>query len=226
MTIPSDPIAAFAAQTQAAQAAAQAKKNGNTLGIDQFLTLMTAQLKNQDPMKPLEGTEFISQLATFGTVSGVQEMQTSLETLAASLRSTQTLNGSTMVGRDILASADSMTHTQGGTVSGELEIPAGTTSVQIRITDSTGAVVREMVLPNTAGTQTFTWDGLQSNGTAAPTDTYDIEAIATVSGESGSLPLMLAGRVSSVSIDATGTNLTLNTSALGSVAMADVRRVM
>ena len=197
-----DPIAAYAAQTQAAQAAAQAKKKGNSLGIDEFLTLMTAQLKNQDPMKPLEGTEFISQLATFGTVSGVQEMQTSLETLATSLRSTQTLNGSTMVGRDILASADSMTHTQGGTVSGELEVPAGTTSVQIRITDSTGAVVREMVLPNTAGTQTFTWDGLRTNGTAAPTDTYDIEASPPSAAERFAA-LMLAGRVSSVSIDAT-----------------------
>src|SRR5687768_9839455 len=127
MTTTTDPIAAYAAQTQAAQAAAQAKKNGNTLGIDEFLTLMTAQLKNQDPMKPLEGTEFISQLATFGTVSGVQEMSTSMEALATSLRSTQTLNGSSMVGRDILVEADSLTHTQGGTVSGELDVPAGTT---------------------------------------------------------------------------------------------------
>ena len=222
-----DPLAAYAAQTQAARDAATAKKkNPNELGIDAFLTLMTAQLKNQDPMKPLEGTEFISQLATFGTVSGVQGMQNSLETLATSLRSTQTLNGSTMVGREVLAEADSFTHTQGGTVNGELEVPSGTTSMQIRITDSSGAVVREIALPNTAGTQKFTWDGRLANGTAAPSDKYDIEAVATVAGESGSVPLMLAGRVSSVSIDVTGTNLTLNTSALGSVAMANVRRVM
>lgn len=91
MTTTTDPIAAYAAQTQAAAiAAANAKKKDNSLGIDEFLTLMTAQLKNQDPMKPLEGTEFISQLATFGTVSGVKEMGASLETLAASLRATQT----------------------------------------------------------------------------------------------------------------------------------------
>lgn len=227
MTTTTDPIAAYAAQTQAAAiAAANAKKKDNSLGIDEFLTLMTAQLKNQDPMKPLEGTEFISQLATFGTVSGVKEMGASLETLAASLRATQTLNGATMVGRDILAAADSITHTQGGTVSGEIEVPAGATSVQVRITDSSGAVVREMTLPNTAGTQSFTWDGLRANGAPAESDSYDIEAIASVGGQSGSLGLLLAGRVSSVSIDATGTNLTLNTAALGSVAMADVRRVM
>jgi len=54
-----DPIAQYAAQTQAALAAAQQKKSANSLGIDEFLTLMTTQLKNQDPLKPLEGTELV-----------------------------------------------------------------------------------------------------------------------------------------------------------------------
>lgn len=223
MAIATDPIQNWAAQAQAA-AEAQQKKD-QTLGIDSFLTLMTAQLKNQDPLKPLEGTEFISQLAQFGTVSGVQSMQTSLETLASSLRSTQTLNGATMIGRDILASADSFDHTQGGTVSGQIDVPAGTTSLQLRITDSSGAVVREIQLETAEGTQNFTWDGLHSDGTQAESDTYDIEAVASVRGETGSLEVLMAGRVSSVSLDATGTNLTLNTASLGQIAMANVRRV-
>jgi flagellar basal-body rod modification protein FlgD len=224
MSTTTDPITSYAAQTQAALAAAQAQKKDQTLGIEEFLTLMTAQLKNQDPMKPLEGTEFISQLATFGTVSGVNEMKESMELLATSLRSTQTLNGSSMLGRDILVEADSFAHTQGGTVSGELDVPAGTTSLQVRITDSTGAVVREMTLDTTEGTRTFSWDGLKTNGQPAGSDEYEIEAVATVAGQTGSLPLMLSGRVSSVSI--VGTNLMLNTPALGSVDMTDVRRVM
>lgn len=224
MTTTTDPLAAFAAQTQNALANAQSKKKDQTLGIEEFLTLMTAQLKNQDPMKPLEGTEFISQLATFGTVSGVQEMKESMELLANSLRSTQTLNGSSMLGRDIMVEADSLSHTQGGTVNGELKVPAGTTKLQVRITDSSGAVVREMTLDTAAGTRTFTWDGLTNSGQPAASDTYDIEAVATVAGETGSLPLMLSGRVSSVSI--VGTNLMLNTPALGAVDISDVRRVM
>ncbi len=219
-----DPISAYAAQAQAA--AEQAAKKDQTLGIDSFLTLMTAQLRNQDPLKPLEGTEFISQLATFGTVSGVQGMQTSLETLASSLRSTQTLNGATMVGRDILASTDHIEHTEGGTVSGQIDVPAGTTALQLRITDSTGSVVREIQLDTAQGTSTFSWDGLRTDGTVAESDTYDIEAIATVRGQTGSLEVLMSGRVDSVSIDPTGTNLTLNSAALGSVAMTDVRRVM
>lgn len=223
MTIATDPIQNWAAQAQAA-AEAQQKKD-QTLGIDSFLTLMTAQLRNQDPLKPLEGTEFISQLAQFGTVSGVQGMQTSLEVLASSLRSTQTLNGATMIGRDILASADSFEHTQGGTVAGQIEVPAGTTSLQLRITDSSGAVVREIQVETAEGIRDFTWDGLRTDGTQAESDTYDIEAVATVRGETGSLEVMMAGRVSSVSLDASGTNLTLNTATLGRISMADVRRV-
>jgi flagellar basal-body rod modification protein FlgD len=223
MTIGTDPIQNWAAQAQAA-AEAQTKKD-QALGIDSFLTLMTAQLRNQDPLKPLEGTEFISQLATFGTVTGVKDMGASLETLAASLRSTQTLNGATMIGRDILASADSFDHTQGGTVSGQIDVPAGTTSLQLRITDSAGVVVREIQLETAEGTQNFTWDGLRNDGTQAESDTYDIEAVASVRGETGSLEVLMSGRVASVSLDASGTNLSLNTAALGSVSMANVRRV-
>ena len=223
MAITNDPIQNWAAQAQA-QAEAQQKKD-QTLGIDSFLTLMTAQLKNQDPLKPLEGTEFISQLAQFGTVSGVQEMQTSIESLASSLRSTQTLNGATMIGRDILASADSFEHVQGGTVGGQIDVPSGTTALQLRITDSSGAVVRTIQLPTAEGTQNFSWDGLRSDGTQAESDTYDIEAVATVRGQTGSLEVLMSGRVSSVSLDSTGTNLTLNTPSLGAISMADVRRV-
>lgn len=223
MTIATDPIQNWAAQAQAAAEAQQKKEQ--TLGIDSFLTLMTAQLRNQDPLKPLEGTEFISQLAQFGTVSGVQGMQTSLEVLASSLRATQTLNGATMIGRDILASANSFDHTQGGSVSGQIDVPPGTTSLQLRITDSSGSVVREIQLETAEGVRDFTWDGLRSDGSQAESDTYDIEAVATVRGQTGSLEVMMAGRVSSVSLDASGTNLTLNTATLGQVSMAAVRRV-
>ena len=87
-----DPIAALAAQTQAA-AQCIARRRPRISASTTFLTLMTAQLKNQDPMKPLDSTEFVAQLAQFGTVSGVQNMQTSLTNLAESMRSAQALQG-------------------------------------------------------------------------------------------------------------------------------------
>jgi flagellar basal-body rod modification protein FlgD len=221
-----DPIAQYAAQTQASLAAAQSKKSANNLGIDEFLTLMTTQLKNQDPMKPLDGTAFIAQLAQFGAVSGIQEMQTSMETLAASLRSTQALNGASLVGREILAPSDSISHTEGVSVSGEVEVPEGIATIDIRITDAAGEVVRQMTVPATNNMAGFTWDGLRNNGVAAASGDYEIEAIGRVGAESESLSVLMSGRVSSVSIDANGAGLTLNTAALGPVSMAAVRRVM
>ena len=221
-----DPIAAYAAQTQAALAAAQARKSANNLGIDDFLMLMTTQLKNQDPLKPLEGTEFVSQLAQFGSVSGIQQMQGSIESLAASLRSNQALNGATLVGRDVLAAADSFDFTQGVPVSGQVDVPSGASSLQIRITDSSGQVVREVTVAPQTGTNSFTWDGLANDGSAAASGKYDIEAIANVGSGNESLNILMAGRVGSVTLDSSGTGLTLNTSALGPVALADVRRVM
>jgi flagellar basal-body rod modification protein FlgD len=220
-----DPIAQYAAQTQATLAAAQKAKSANNLGIDEFLTLMTTQLKNQDPLKPLDGTAFIAQLAQFGTVSGIQQMQSSMEMLAASLRSTQALNGASLVGRDVMVQADYIEHTEGGTVAGEIEVPDGVTSLELRITDAnSGEVVRTVMLPIDNGVAKFEWDGMNDRGVNVPSGGYEIEAIARVGQVSGSLPILMTGRVSSVSIDNSG--LTLNTGTLGPIAMADVRRVM
>jgi flagellar basal-body rod modification protein FlgD len=187
---------------------------------------MTTQLKNQDPMKPLDGTEFIAQLAQFGAVSGIQQMQTSMETLAASLRSTQALNGATLVGREVLAPTETINHTAGVNASGEIEVPEGVSTVDIRITDSAGEVVRQMTVPVSDGVAPFTWDGLRDNGASAESGSYEIEALGRVGTESESLGVLMSARVSSVSIDANGAGLTLNTGALGAVSMADVRRVM
>lgn len=221
-----DPIAAMAAQTQAALAAAQAKKSANNLGIEDFLTLMTAQLRNQDPMKPLEGTEFVAQLAQFGTVSGVQKMQDSIESLASSLRSTQVLNGTSLVGHDVMAQTDSFTLTEGVGIAGEVDVPAGAATLQIRITDSSGALVREITTEPQTGINSFAWDGKRADGTFAESGEYDIEAIAANGDINASLEVLMAGRVSSVTIDSQGTGLTLNTGALGPIAMNNVRRVM
>jgi flagellar basal-body rod modification protein FlgD len=221
-----DPIAAMAAQTQAALASAQTKKSASSLGIEDFLTLMTTQLKNQDPMKPLEGTEFVSQLAQFGSVSGIQNMQKSIESLASSLRSSQVLNGTSLVGHDVLAQTDTFSFTQGISVGGEVDVPAGTQNMQVRITDSSGALVRELTIDPSAGTHSFSWDGKRTDGTLAQSGDYDVEAIATVGGSNESVEVLMSGRVSSVTIDSTGTQLTLNTGALGAVSMNNIRRVM
>jgi flagellar basal-body rod modification protein FlgD len=215
-----DPIAAFAAQTQAV-AAAKAKKT--ELGSSDFMTLMITQLKNQDPMKPQDPSEFLGQLAQFSTVSGIQSMQTSMTELAGSLRSAQVLSGATLVGREVLASSTKGNLLSGGTIRGAVDIPAAVSDVQLTIKDGTGQLVRKIDLSGDGLTE-FTWDGLTSTGQPAAAGTYEFEITAKSGGETYSFDTLLSSKVASVTIDPTRGDLILNTD-IGPVAISDVQRV-
>ena len=80
-----------------------------SLGQEEFLELMMTQLQNQDPLNPAESGEFLSQIAQFGTVNGITELQQSFSTLASSLQSNQALQASTMVGRSVLVESNWLT---------------------------------------------------------------------------------------------------------------------
>ena len=200
-------------------------KKKDQLGQAEFLELMIAQLKNQDPFKAMDPSQFLGQLAQFGTVSGISEMKEAFGTLSAAMRSSQVLDGATMVGREVLVPSDEVALQAEGSVKGAIDVPTGTTSLQLNVRDANGALVRRMTLPTTSGLQEFSWDGVADNGTRAAAGEYSFEAVASVAGKSGSLEMLMAGRVNSVTIDA-ATGLTLNTSNLGSRALGDVRRVM
>jgi flagellar basal-body rod modification protein FlgD len=213
--------------TGAAGSASQGSgvKKKDQLGQAEFLELMIAQLKNQDPFKAMDPSQFLGQLAQFGTVSGISEMKEAFGTLSDAMRSSQVLDGATMVGREVLLPSDEVMLQAEGSVKGAVDVPTGTNALQVNIRDANGALVRRMTLPTASGLQEFSWDGVADNGTRAPAGEYTFEAVANVAGKSGSLEMLMAGRVNSVTIDA-ATGLTLNTSNLGSRSLSDVRRVM
>jgi flagellar basal-body rod modification protein FlgD len=213
--------------TGAASGASQSSgiKKKDQLGQAEFLELMIAQLKNQDPFKAMDPSQFLGQLAQFGTVSGIQEMQAAFGTLSEAMRSSQVLDGSSMIGREVLVASEDATLQAEGPVHGALDVPTGTSSLTLNVRDANGALVRRMTLPTTSGLQEFSWDGVADNGVRAPAGQYTFEAIASGGGQSISLEMLLASRVNSVTIDS-ASGLTLNTSDLGSRALSDVRRVM
>jgi flagellar basal-body rod modification protein FlgD len=213
--------------TGAAGSASQGSgvKKKDQLGQAEFLELMIAQLKNQDPFKAMDPSQFLGQLAQFGTVSGIAEIKEAFGTLSESMRSSQVLDGATMVGREVLVPSDEVMLQAEGSVKGAIDVPTGTNALQVNIRDANGALVRRMTLPTASGLQEFSWDGVADNGTRAAAGEYTFEAVANVAGKSGSLEMLMAGRVNSVTIDA-ATGLTLNTSNLGSRSLSDVRRVM
>ena len=217
-----DPLQAYAAQTVANASASAAKSD--QLGQNEFMKLMLAQLKNQDPMKPLDPSQFLGQLAQFSTVTGIQNMQEAVTELSSSMRSSQVLSGSTLVGHDILAPSNTAIIDSGQTVHGAADVPAGATNIVVSVRDSSGQLVNRFAVPAQEGLTDFTWDGTDSNGSAVPAGQYTFEVLAPSGGSSASLDPLLQSRVSSVTIDPSG-GLTLNTPA-GTVAIGDVRRVL
>jgi flagellar basal-body rod modification protein FlgD len=216
-----DPLAAYAAQT----AAAAAGKKKTELGSADFMQLMMAQLRNQDPFKPTDPAQFLGQLAQFSTVTGIQNMQSSVTELAGSLRSTQVLNGASLVGREILAPSTTATLAAGSTLKGAVSIPEGVVNVQVSVLDSAGQLVRRFdITPSEEGLTEFTWDGLNATGNPANAGEYEIEVTGKSGGETYSFDPLLASRVASVTIDPSQGDLVLNTD-IGPVAIGDVARV-
>jgi flagellar basal-body rod modification protein FlgD len=204
----------------------QQTSNNGQLDQNAFLKLMIAQLKNQDPTKPQDPSEFMSQLAQFSQVTSTQNMESSIQSLTDSMRSTQLINGTSLVGHDILAKATTDTIDAGGTVTGAVDAPKGTTAIKVVVKDAAGAEVRSFDLKNVGeGLNGFTWDGKTNTGLTAPAGQYTFSTVASNGGETGALDPLLTSKVGSVTIDPATSALTLNTTA-GAVALADVRRVL
>jgi flagellar basal-body rod modification protein FlgD len=159
-------------------------------------------------------------------VSGIQAMQTNISQLADALRSSQALGGATLVGHNVLAPASEYELGATDTVAGALDLPDGTTGVQLTVEDTAGQVIRHIQLPAGSGLAQFSWDGLADSGDRVAAGSYTIKAVANVAGQQTSIDPMLVSRVNSVTLDSSGVGLTLNTSALGSIALSDVRQVM
>jgi flagellar basal-body rod modification protein FlgD len=205
--------------------AASGTKKKDELGQDTFLHLLVAQMKNQDPTNPADSTEYLAQLAQFSTVTGVQQMRDSIATLTDAMRGSQVLGGTSLVGHDVLASADKVTLGATGEVRGATTIPEGASEAVIVVTDAAGQLIRRIPLSTQEGNTSFTWDGLDGLGARAPAGTYKIAAIANVGGYAEQMETQLASRVGSVTIDPANYQLTLNTD-IGPIALADVRQVM
>ena len=187
--------------------------------------LLTTQLKNQDPLKPLDSTQFVSQLAQFSQVSGVQEMNTSLHALTSSLKSSAVLDGAALVGRYVLLEGDSATLAEDGSIVGGVATPAGATSITVNVRNASGELVHSMQVAPTEGTTLFSWDGVQQDGTRAAPGSYRFDALASDGSRTGAATMMVADLVGSVSIDPSTYALQLNTATGGPVTLAEVRQV-
>lgn len=200
------------------------KSNGE-LGQKEFLKLMTAQMNNQDPMKPMEDGEFFSQIAQFSSVSGIQELQGSFAQVASALQSNQALQASTMVGRTVMIPSNEAVFDGQTPVSGKVGVASATSGLTINIYDKSGQLVRSQQMGSqSAGVVDFSWDGRNDDGEPIGAGDYAIEAIAQTGGESIELGTLLAEKVESVTLGNEG--VTLDLASNRSVPLSGVKQVM
>ncbi|HET7223261.1 MAG TPA: flagellar hook assembly protein FlgD, partial [Rhodanobacteraceae bacterium] len=150
-----------------------------------FMTLLVTQLKNQDPLNPMDNSQMTSQLAQINTVSGIQDLNTTLKGITGQINAGQSLQAAALIGKGVLVPGDRvLVGSDGTTTPFGLELGAAADDVQVSITDGSGKVVRSFDLGALdAGTQSFTWDGKLDDGTQAPQGAYTVSIKAASGGQ-------------------------------------------
>ena len=196
------------------------------LGQEDFLTLMTTQLKNQDPFKPMENGEFLGQLAQFGAVTGIENLQQAFEGLASSLSSNQAFQAASLVGHEVLVTGNTAQLVEGVPVTGAVELPNPVSSMSVGVYDQGGQLIRRMDMGDqAAGMAPFSWDGLAEDGSVAPPGNYEIRAEAIYGGANEAFDVLLARRVQSVSLPGSGVGMQLELAGLGQVDFSEIRQI-
>jgi flagellar basal-body rod modification protein FlgD len=171
-----------------------APRGSNELGQADFLELMVAQLKNQDPTKPMDNSEFLSQMAQFSMVNGIEGLNTSFSSVSESILGSQGLQAATLLDRQALVDSP-WGHFDGAT----------------------------SVAPNGQNRLDFEWDGLNQEGEQVAAGSYHITAVAAINGVVSGLPVITANRIDSVSLDQATQQVTLNLANGQTVRLGEVR---
>ena len=195
-----------------------------TAAQNQFMTLLVTQMKNQDPLNPMDNSQMTSQLAQLSTVSGIDTLNTTLQSLMGSYQSSQTLQATAMIGHGVFTAGNSMTLASGSAAFG-VNVATASGDVKVSIQNAAGQTVDTMDLgAQPVGTIPLSWDGTTSSGAAAPDGQYTFTVTATTSGQKtdGATGLTY-GSVSSVSTGANG--VTLNVANVGAISLANVVQI-
>ncbi len=198
--------------------------SGISLGGTDFLTLMLAQLQNQDPTSPVDGNEFLTQLAQLSEVQGINQLNTSFTGFT---NANQAMQASSLLGQSVLADSSTATlSTAGGTISGAIDVPQTSSQVTLNITNSTGVSVATINLgAQSSGLASFSWNGQESNGSQAPAGTYTLTATVAGTATGTDITTLVNGTVDSVTLGSGTTGMTVNVAGVGNVPFSSVQQI-
>ena len=191
---------------------------------DRFLKLLTTQLKNQDPLNPMDNAQMTSQMAQISTVDGIERLNATLQTLLSNSADTQTMQAATLVGHGVMVPGSAFDLAGGKAVAG-VDLAGAADNVSVTITDANGLAVRTMKLgAQKAGVMAFSWDGRADNGTPAVDGHYKFSVAAVQGTNTVDATALTIGTVSSIERSGKGVNLNVGT--LGTFSLSDVREVI
>lgn len=199
--------------------------NKKSLGRDEFLKLLIAQLEHQDPTNPQDNGEFVAQLAQFSQLEESQKMSSSFNQFASAFQSTQHLQATSLVGRPVHVKSSEAMLGSSGAISVLADFDTAVQASTLSVYNSNGELVDKFALgEQTEGRKEFIWTGSNANDERYPTGMYRFEVTSAVAGETVVQPVYLSANVNSVKIEAGG-KLTLNLAGLGPRSMADIVQI-
>ncbi len=203
------------------------KSVATNFGKDAFMTLMLAQLKNQNPMEPMTNGEFLTQIAQFTAANGINDLQESFATFAGTMQSQQALQAANMVGRQVVVATDILNWDGSNIANARIELPNASQNITVNVTTPQGNSIRRIDLgSHAAGTIPFSWDGLDNSGNPVRPGTFIVTATAESQGQSLALRTMVAAAVESVVLGRNGGETVLNLQNLGPVPVSQVQEIM
>lgn len=204
---------------------AEENENGMLTQAD-FFALLTKELANQDPTKPVDNNEMISQMTAFSTTDGVSQLNESFNDFASSMTSSQALQASSLVGRSVLVEDNVFGMGEGEPVNGKIVTDKAASNVNIYVENIAGEIIQTVPVGSVgAGGSTFTWDGQTSNGEAAAAGAYRFRVAGLVDGQASELQTMTYRKVDSVTLAGANGSILLNLNGGSSMALADVVEV-
>ena len=193
---------------------------------EDFFALLTQELSNQDPTKPVENNEMISQMTAFSTTDGVTKLNDQFSSFAASMSSSQALQASSLVGRSVLVEDNVFGMEEGQAVKGKLVTDQAASNVNIYVENVAGEVIQTVSVGDvSAGEFPFTWDGNNTNGEPAPEGAYRFRVAGLVDGNASELQAMTYRKVDSVTLAGNGGSILLNLNGGSTMKLSDVVEV-
>ena len=200
-------------------------KDASEMTSGDFIKLMTAQMKNQDPFEPQDNSQMVAQMAQFSSLSNQAEMSSTLKAIATKLGAGTTSDALAYVGKTVLTEGNTAYPREAGGFAGAVELDGAATAVNLTIANANGEVLRTVNLgAHAAGSVSFDWDGTDNSGAPVTGGPFTITANAKDGAKSVASRTLVWAPVTSVSMPA-GKDPVLSVLGVGSIAPAAVRSI-